>query len=424
MVALSPVAAWHPNPSRSDPSSLVCPVYDTLSPEEVVRYASQPFNAAGFVARAPEVSVDRFPALAAGRLLRAVDAGAYLQDPSPALYVYGIQYQVPEDIAETYAHPDRRPSYLLLGLVGTLTANGPNPPDIALHERVFEERVEERRRLGAATGMQFAPIMAGYSLPDHAVNDLIEAHLGLDRRRLAFAGTKPPLLDVTLDAVRHRVWRLEESETAERILGLLASLRVLVLDGHHRISAQLRGVPNGVARHPLVMLVEARDRGLLLRPWHRLLPHDAVDATNVGKRLRERFPDAVEVPGPRTPERLVAELIGLRHRRRHGFVALGRESVWRVEGPIPPDAGADFELLHRFLEVDLGLDPRRCAYARSPRRALEAVDSEGGMAFLLPTTTVEAVERLAFEHHRVMAQKSTMFLPKVLDGLLFAPWSG
>jgi uncharacterized protein (DUF1015 family) len=102
-----------------------------------------------------------------------------------------------------------------------------------------------------------------------------------------------------------------------------------------------------------------------------------------------------------------------------------RSTVLEVRGPASDDAGADFDLLHQFLEETLQINPEVLHFVRSPRQALELanppdVGAPFGTAFLLPGLNARAVEHRAFDLGEVMAQKSTMFLPKVAEGVIFS----
>jgi hypothetical protein len=110
---------------------------------------------------------------------------------------------------------------------------------------------------------------------------------------------------------------------------------------------------------------------------------------------------------------------------RRGFVLVTGERAVEFDGPASDDAGADFDQLHDFLNEALEIDGERLQYVRSPRAAIDAAKGEvagrRGSALLLPGLTTKGVEARAFERAEVMAEKSTMFLPKVAEGLLFAP---
>lgn len=420
MVQLLPVRAFHPDPDRGDASRLISPVYDTLGPEDHRRFEALPHNAATFTSRRSDLRVDEFLSEADQRLHAALSEGAFVQDRTPSLYVYAIRYHPPPEIHEMVPVERRRPDYLLLGLVGALPEDAGRSPQIALHERTFQDRVEERARLTERTRTHFAPIMAGYTPDSHAINDLIERYLGMDRRHLSFQGTVRPLVEANLDGATHRLWRLEDPEVGQEIDRLLRRQRILVLDGHHRFTAASQLQARGVPVRPLTMLVEARDKALLLLPWHRVLSPRDLTYEEFLERSRRFFPKVSEVPGAGGPAEAIAAARELRASGRRGFVAAGPKGLALVEGRASPEEGADYEELHRFLEGELHLDPSRFSFVRSARQAIGQARLEGGVGFVLPPLSFPGVEREAFAH-RVMAQKSTMFLPKVAEGVLFAP---
>jgi Protein of unknown function (DUF1015) len=423
MVELHPVRAWHPDPARVDPNQLVCPVYDTLSETDLFRYASHPFNAARFVPRPQGMTMAEFLVTAVGRLGEALTAGAYLRDERPAYYVYGIGYVPPPDILETIEPSHRRSRYLLLGLVGSLPFDSVQHAQVALHERTFEDRVEERQALAEATGMSFAPIMAGYHLPEHQLNDHLEHLLGLHRRSLAFEGSVRPVAEAVLDGTTHRIWKVDDPSQIERIREMVRGLRLLVLDGHHRFTAAARRFHGGEASAPLTMLVEGGDRALRVLPWHRVLPAAVVPSEMLNAAAAHEFAGVRELPDA-SVEALLEHLRVMHHHRHRGFLVAGGGEAVEVRGPASEDAGADFDLLHAFLEERLGVDPHALEFVRSPRVAVERVADGSGTALLLPGLTTRGIEERAFGRGHVMAHKSTMFLPKVAEGMIFAPADG
>jgi hypothetical protein len=429
VVDLSPVRAWHPNPEAADPNRLVCPVYDTLSDAELNRFAAQPFNAARFVPRPKGLPLDQFLVASVGRLGEALVARAFVQDDRPALYVYGISYLPPADILETIEPEQRRAHYLLLGLVGALDFGRIGHGQVAMHEFTFADRVAERAALTEATGMTFAPIMAGYHLPDHSLNDWIERRLGLHRRSLSFRGTVPPVAEAVLDGTTHRVWRIDAPAEVEDLRAQLRDLRLLVLDGHHRFTAAAGRYHAGKSSAPLTMLVEGEDRALQLLPWHRVLARSIVPLDAVESALRTEFPEVLTVEGRPSVSLAIDRLRHMHRYHRRGFLLAGDDCLLEVRGPASDDVGADFDLLHGFLEHRLGIDPEDLEFVRSPRFALERISdpqspTHRGTAFLLPGLTEKGIEERAFGRGMVMAQKSTMFQPKVAEGMLFAPASG
>jgi hypothetical protein len=425
VVELSPVRAWHPNPEVGDPNQLVCPVYDTLSDTERTRFAAHPFNAARFVPRPTGMPLDRFLLASVGRLGEALTSRAYVQDERPGFYVYGISYIPPADILETIEPEQRRAHYLLLGLVGALDFGRVGHGEVAMHERTFADRVEERAALTEATGMTFAPIMAGYHLPDHGLNDWIERRLGLHRRSLSFRGTVPPIAEALLEGTTHRLWRIDAPAEIEELSARLRDLRLLILDGHHRFTAAARRFHDGRPSAPLTMLVEGQDRALQLLPWHRVMGSSVASFETVDAALRSEVREVLPVEGaPSVP----VAIERLRHMHRHhhrGFLIVGEDRLLEVRGPPSDDVGADFDFLHGLLEDRMGVDPEDLEFVRSPRHAFDRVldprsPTHRGTAFLLPGLTEKGIEERAFGRGMVMAHKSTMFQPKVAEGMLFA----
>lgn len=421
MVELRPVRAWHPDPRRVDPGQLICPVYDTLSEGELARFSKHPHNAARFVPRPHGMTTGEFVRRASGCLQEALTAGAYVQDARPAFYVYGIRYVPPPDIFEIIEPEHRRHEYLLLGLVGTLPFDSNGHGQVAMHERTFEDRVEERIALTEATGMNFAPIMAGYHLPDHRLNDHLERYLGLHRRSLVFESRLAPVAEAALEGTRHRLWRIDEPTEVEQIAEMVRELRLLILDGHHRYTAATRRSQAGRPAVPLTMLVEGQDRALRVLPWHRVLPANQTPFDAVVTSLRREFGEGMSFFPPPTVEAVLERLRSFHRFGHRGFLAIGSDRMVEVHGPVSHDVGADFDLLHTFLEDRLGVDPHELEFVRSPRQALAQATEGPGTAFLLPGMTEKGIEERAFGSGRVMAHKSTMFLPKVVEGMLFAP---
>jgi hypothetical protein len=423
MVELRPVRAWHPNAPSWDPNGLVCPVYDTLSDTELADYSSRAHNPARFVPRPQSVPREDFVRRASASFHEAISARAFVRDGRESYYVYGIRYVPPADIVAALEPEQRRPEYMLLGVVGSLDIGRIGHGQVALHERTFADRVADRVALTDATGASFAPIVAGYHGHDHRLNDRIESILGIDRSHLAFDATQSPVVEATLGATRHRLWKIDAPELVEEIRHEVESFRLLVLDGHHRYTAAARRFYEGRPSAPLVMMVDGDDRGLQLLPWHRVLSTDISSFDAILEGTRNAFPEVLEVATPLSTEVVIARLHAMRREGVRGFLMVSGRRFFEVRGPPSGDVGADFDLLHRFLDDTLEIDPENLEFLRSPELAMTRA-GESGTAFLLPGMTTRGIEERAFVRGEVMAQKSTMFLPKVAEGMIFAPADG
>jgi uncharacterized protein (DUF1015 family) len=84
-------------------------------------------------------------------------------------------------------------------------------------------------------------------------------------------------------------------------------------------------------------------------------------------------------------------------------------------------AGLDLIVLHDWLinPVIRGRPEEDVSFNASPAEAVARVDSkEFNVAFLLNKISIRDVERKAFVERRNFPQKSTLFLPKVAEGIV------
>jgi uncharacterized protein (DUF1015 family) len=194
------------------------------------------------------------------------------------------------------------------------------------------------------------------------------------------------LLEVELDGVANRLWRVEGEPPAA-----LADAQLLIADGHHRYETALAfHEQEGTEESAwlLAVVVPSEQEGLTIFPTHRL----ADDADTSSTESSDEPP---------------LELL----RRGSGPVLYRRgESHVFVTDPSQPDAAA--------VEPFVGANVR---YTPSAEEAVATVDRGGaGAALLLRPPTIEQVRETA-RRGETMPQKSTYFYPKLPSGLLFLP---
>ncbi|MBU4077538.1 MAG: DUF1015 family protein, partial [Euryarchaeota archaeon] len=83
--------------------------------------------------------------------------------------------------------------------------------------------------------------------------------------------------------------------------------------------------------------------------------------------------------------------------------------------------GLDLIVLHDWLinPVIRGKPEEDVSFNASPDEAVARVDSgEFDVAFLMNPFSIKDVERKAFVEHKNFPQKSTLFLPKVAEGIV------
>jgi uncharacterized protein (DUF1015 family) len=342
---VKPFRALRYDERRAGPlDSLVAPPYDVISAEDRERFLTRsPYNVVNLTLPDDETR-------AADLLGEWQDEGVLVRDDVPALWWLSQEYVGPDKV------PRRRD-----GLVCALRGEPYETGAIRPHERTHAGPKEGRLRLLRALRTHVEPILLLYpgSLP---------------------GPSGEPTMDVDLDGVRSRMWRLE-GDSPE-----LGDAELLIADGHHRYETALAFHEEDrteASAWLLAVLVPTEQKGLTIFPTHR-----------IATRTRPLPP--LE-PHPDGDDRALAEVYT---RQGTGYLYGERDEL-------------DTELVARFAP--------EVRYTASADEARAAVDSgEAEAAFLLRPPTVEQVAAVA-EAGKTMPQKSTFFYPKLTSGLLFLP---
>ena len=345
MAEVKPFRALRYDERRAGPlDSLVAPPYDVISAEDRERYLTRsPYNVVNLTLPDDE-------AKAADQLSDWQDEGVLVRDEEPALWWLSQEFVGPDRV------PRRRD-----GLVVALRVEPYERGSIRPHERTHAGPKEGRLRLLRALRTHVEPIFLLYP-------GSLDGPKG------------EPAIDVELDGVRSRLWRLDGDVPD------LGDTELLIADGHHRYETALafhQEDGTEASAWLLAVLVPTEQKGLTIFPTHR-----------IATRTKPLPPLESHSNGD---DRALAEVY-----TRHGTGYLHGE-----QGEL------DTELVARY-----AADVR---YTPSADEARAAVDSgEAEAAFLLRPPTVEQVAAVA-EAGKTMPQKSTFFYPKLTSGLLFLP---
>jgi len=358
VATLRPFRAARYETGRAGPlERLVAPPYDVISPEDRARLAERsPYNVVRLTL--PESEPE------AAQLWRAwQEDGVLVREDEPALWRLVQDYVGPDGVARSRA-----------GLVASLRLQPYSAGVVLPHERTHTGPKEGRLRLLRATRVELEPIFL-----------LFEGRLAGPEGR--------PDMDVELDGVRNRLWRLDGEPPAE-----LAGAQLLIADGHHRYETALAFHEEDgteATAWMLAVVVPTEQEGLTIFPTHRVVDR-------VG-----------EEPAAESDGDVHAALahIELESRDRSAVVVYRRGEAGIVrggEGELDPDL---VERLH----------PHGVSYTPRVEEAVAAVDSGAAeAAFLLRPPTIGQVAAVA-RSGGTMPQKSTYFYPKLLSGLLFHP---
>lgn len=240
MVDLKPFRATILNPELANRAELVCPVYDSIDTTQYEQYAAHTNNMVHVTTRKESVPESEFLDYAQKKLEHLFADRILIERDKPSFYIYGLQYQVSDEVMELIPEPERRELYFAFGLVALVRVDELNGEMIVGHERTFEAKTRERYELMKACGMNFSPILAAYTMPDHAINRLFEDYLGFHRPDVKLDGPRKPLVDVVLRGTRHLLWELSDDTWIAKIQELMRTRKIMILDGHHRYTAARR----------------------------------------------------------------------------------------------------------------------------------------------------------------------------------------
>jgi uncharacterized protein (DUF1015 family) len=337
--------------------TLIAPPYDVIGAEECARYlAGSPYNVVHLTL--PDDEAD-----AARLWLEWQEEGALERDSEPALWWLAQEYVGPDGVARTRE-----------GLVCALRVEPYSARVVLPHERTHAGPKEGRLRLLRAVRAHVEPIFL-----------LVDAELP--------GPGGAPDVDVELDGVRNRLWRVEGDAPDG-----LANAQLLIADGHHRYETALAFQEEDGAEESawlMAVVVPTGQEGLTIFPTHRIV-----------ETLGEAGGTAVS----EGPDAALQRLNAL-PRERSAVVLYRNGEAAIVEGE---PGELDASLVERLGAEGVSYTPRA-------EEAIAAVDAgKAEAAFLLRPPTIEQVRQVA-ERGETMPQKSTYFYPKLPSGLLFLP---
>jgi uncharacterized protein (DUF1015 family) len=326
--------------------------------------------------------------------------GILEHENTPSLYAYYQRFKVP-DTGETL----ERKGFIGLGALENYSAGV-----VHRHEQTLTGPKKDRTELLRHTRAHFGQIFMLYDDPSLAVDKLLDA---------AVAG-KPVLQVTDEDGTLHRVWKISDTSTIQRIQSFMADKKLLIADGHHRYETALavRDENPGVADAGKVMMtfVNMHSPGLEILATHRVLKGlqgldtAAFLAKVKGRQLGslEELRQMFQMPAP--------DKLRIGIALRGGAITLYERD--RGAGEL------DVKVLHEYLLGELlGIseeavrEQKHIEYVRGLDAAYAKVaGGEADVAFLLEPTPIQQVADVAFGGG-VMPQKSTDFYPKLLSGI-------
>lgn len=424
MVAIHPFRALRYSPDViGELSRVLAPPYDVIEAEEQEQlYQASSYNIVRLILGKQyptDTSEDNRYTRAARDFAAWRERQILRADPAPSLYL--MEHTFDDDGGYSRAR---------LGFIALLELGDPIERLIYRHEETLAAPTEDRTKLFEAVPANLSPIFCVYPDPGKAVQTLLEAA----------ARRAPPTAQAAIHGERIRLWALTDPHVIQEIAQRLASVAVLIADGHHRFEvayAKRR-------RYGRLMsyFVSMEDPALVVRPIQRVVQH--TERADLPQALQglcaiERSADLSSLM------RWLKEDDGQGRFGAYDGHALYRMTLdpahlarWLMSPSVRlPLATLDVSLLHGLILPSLGVSPSGAnpatrehrgedsgtgvRYTADATRALQMVDQgEGSSAWLLRGISLQQVYALAAQGIS-LPPKSTYFYPKVPSGLTINP---
>ena len=407
LASVKPFQPYRYSAKAGDPATLLTQPYDKISPQMQERYlASSPYNLVRVILgerRDSDTTADNVYTRSARYFEDWIRQGILAQDPAPGFYPYFQDFEV----------PDSRERLTRKGFIGLGKLEDYGAGSVYRHEETLVGPKKDRLEVLRHTRAHFGQIFMLY--PDRA---------GSVDRELDQATEGAPLVDVIDEyGARHRLWAATDPARVAHIQELMAPMKLLIADGHHRYETALTyrdehpDVP--AARYVMMTFVNMYSPGLKILATHRVLHHlegftsDSLRSNATGAWTAKNF-DSVE--------RLKHELNSAAPQTVRIGVVTATDALLLTR-PRQSDE-LDVPVLHQeILAKWLGIsedavrEEKHIHYVRGIDAAVAEVRERGAqVAFLLEPTPIDDMARVAFAGG-VMPQKATDFYPKLLTGV-------
>jgi uncharacterized protein (DUF1015 family) len=337
--------------------------------------------------------------------------GTLIQDKKPSIYLYGLEY----------AHgKDKR---VMKGFVALTKLEEFDKGIIFPHEETLKGPIKDRLELLRKCNANFSQIFMLYSDPAFTVETIYD---DFERRE--------PLIDIEVDRVRHRLWKINGEDTINKIVDMMKDKKSIIADGHHRYTTALcfrdetKSPGYGCSYdYRAAFFTNTKSRGITILPAHRLVRN-----VHLLDPAISEFGKYFDVEEMSTPNEMFDQLkrgksvnvFGMYLNSKYYAMTLKdggiietqidakRTSVWkRLDVTV-----LHYLIIEGILKVES--DGRDVRYEIDGEKAVDLVDrGEYQVALFLNPTKVRQVEKIAFAGEK-MPGKATFFYPKLLSGFL------
>ena len=400
---------------KVDIAKAVAPPYDVISSHEREQYRAYPYNICHLIL--PGADYD-----GAARLFTEWQKKKFLiQDDSPSFYLYAQEYL------------DQGILKKRLGCMGLLRLQEIEGGSVLPHEQTLSKPKEDRFTLLRTVQANLSPIFGIVEDQDRLFVKTLKE----------YTDQHPAQVHMDIQEVKHEFWQVSDLTTVHLIGEALAGQKILIADGHHRYESALayrserrrqsaKEEPDAPYEFVMMHFVSAKDQGLTILPFHRVLKGGRTSQKEGILREINCYFEARNLP----PNQMILELNQRRGVRPYaptfGFYLKGRKSyLLTLQHNSATNAllselptlmrQLDVSVLHTLVLkqiLDHPIDEDHIFFTPNAELTVEKVEQHDyEMAFLLNPTPIEQIYSIAGTGTR-LPQKSTYFYPKLLSGLV------
>lgn len=397
----------------------VTPPYDAISSEQQKMYYRQSqYNIIRLILGKTNIGDNENNnkyTRAAGFLNDWLKKGVLKRDRKPSIYLYSQQYR--------YGAENK----MRWGFIALMKINNSDRSSILPHEEIMLGPKQDRLNLLEGVKANLSPIFSLFSDPGGKITALIKKYCKQSR----------PYINFEQEQVVHKLWRISDKMTINKITENMKNKQVFIADGHHRYQAamefynQMRG--RGVGRsdkynYVMVYFTASSKAGLTILPTHRLLT-SKIGKDELKKRLDKyfkltKFNNYLDVVLSMEKAERKNHLFGMYEGESFYLLRLRSKKISdNVIGRKKPLQWKklDVAILHSLILgkiLSLKNGAEKIGYTQDASFAIREVDNgRYRMVFFLNPTKISQVTAIA-EKGMKMPQKSTYFYPKVVSGLV------
>ena len=421
MVSVRPFRATYFNPDEyTELERVISPPYDVISDAgQESLYQQDPHNFVridyGKILPGDDAQENRYTR-AKNTLQAWLDSGVLSTEEKPAFYLHN----------QTFT--DKGKSFTRSDLFVMCQVGDYGPGQVLRHEKTLAGPKADRLALMTETQAHLSPVYCVYEDPQQALLALFARIAETDA-----------IFSFDENDLHHDLYKITDPQDIQQIQDHFESRSLYIADGHHRYETARtfsQAHPDQEAAQYICMYLSAlEDPGLVVWPYHRMVrpsfkwPEWSVFLERAAQYFtitaieRSQIQASLDqVPADGSQMHLVIETPA-------GAWLFTRAAV------LPDDIAAERSATYRHLDVsvlhelilyqlvdfptDKAKDPDYIRFSPEVSVLQSYLESEGGVAFYLNATPLQALCQVADENE-TMPPKSTYFYPKVPSGLIFA----